>query len=48
MAARLPAYALAGLDLITGGAGGAARTWINEGQGALECGLPVLKTETCR
>lgn len=48
MAARLPAYALAGLDLITGGAGGAARTWINEGQARPHGVLPPLKTETCR
>ena len=48
MAARLPAYALAGLDLITGGAAGAARTRINEGQGLRTSCLPILKTETCR
>ncbi len=48
MARRLPACAPAGQDLITGGAGGAARTRINEGRGARECVPPVLKTETCR
>ena len=48
MARRLPASLLAGQDLITGDAGGVARTRINEGQVALECVLPVLKTETCR
>ena len=48
MARRLPASLLAGQDLITGDAGGVARTWINEGQARPHGVLPPLKTETCR